>query len=43
MPYTEMHPHTLNSAMYGFFDVNDVLYRLSHANIVVSETHIYYI
>ncbi len=24
MPYTEMHPHTLNSAMYGFLDVNDV-------------------
>ena len=24
-------------------DVNDVLYRLSHATIVVSETHIYYI
>ena len=25
MPYTEMHPRTLNSAMYGFLDVNDVL------------------
>ena len=25
LPYTEMHPHTLNSAMYGFLDVNDVL------------------
>ncbi len=24
LPYTEMHPHTLNSAMYGFLDVNEL-------------------
>ena len=31
-----MHPHTSNSVMYGFLDVNDVLYQLSHATVYIN-------